>query len=102
MRKAVHAAFSYPVLVNGVALSARWHTKQRLIGQLENGGYAEILENLESLVFMADELEEKSVLLEQGTEVVITHPAYSSATFYLDVLMPNDGPLEVKYQVARA
>lgn len=101
-RKAVHAAFSYPVKVNGtIDVTARWHTKQALIGELDSGGYSEYVASNEQLVFDTDELLGGAVELAPNDVITIDHPAYAGIVFTLDTMVEADGPTEQKWRVVR-
>ncbi|HGE7063275.1 TPA: hypothetical protein ACGCAJ_004704, partial [Serratia marcescens] len=64
-RRDVHASLSvsarYESYTGEVVddLSVRWHNKQALLGDIENGGYASVIEGIERIIFMRAELQEK-------------------------------------------
>lgn len=89
-------------------LTVRFHTKIDRNGDLD-GDYAEIIENVDRLVFLDSNVAEVSdALVENGEaplvlarKAVVTIPEYKNATFVLDTLEPPDGPLESIWLVAR-
>lgn len=98
----MHAAFSYPVKVNGVIdVTARWHTKQALVGELDSGGYAEYIASNNHLVFNSDELTAGAVELKPNDVISMSHPAFVGIDFILSERVETDGPLEEKWQVVR-
>lgn len=90
------------------SLTVRFHTKIDRNGDLD-GDYAEIIENVDKLVFLDSNVAEVSaalvangeapIVLARKAEIVI--PEYKNATFVLDTLEPPDGPLETVWLVAR-
>lgn len=104
MRKVVHEALSVSALysdsvVTNIPITVRWHSKISVHGDLENQGYAQILEGVDRLLFYDAELAAATLELQRGGQIVIA--AYQNATFELDVRQPTDGPVNVIWSVAR-
>lgn len=91
-----------------VELYVRWHNKlARPVGDLENGGYAEILAGVDRLVFNADNL--AAPIQSDGTTAgpvtlarlgTVEFRQYDM-TFSLEHTEPSDGPLNVYWTVVR-
>lgn len=102
-RRTVHAAFSVPAHLNRsptpIALSVRWHDKfVKAIGDIGDG-YAQVLENIDKVMFDEDELTTKGITLARGD--VITLDEYDDFTLTLDTKEPSDGPLKVTWNIQR-
>lgn len=83
-----------------VEISARWHNKLTLAGDFENNGYAEVLQGIDRVIFMAADSQRIGVK-RGGT---ITFPSLggdgiSKATFVLHTRQPNCGPIEDVWHV---
>lgn len=111
-RRAVHAALSVQALYSDdytiipIPLRVRWHMKQQLVGQLDSGGYAEMIEGIERIVFDVQELTAKGVdLMRTGTieltDLAYQHPDGSRPTFELEVQELDTGPVERIWKVTR-
>lgn len=109
MRRDVHASLSVSaryesyaqdVIIDG--LSVRWHNKIAILGDLENGGYASVVEGIERIIFQRAELVELGVPLDEGDTIVITADGFDNARLTLKTQEPIVGPTEVVWQVARA
>lgn len=83
--------------LEGLTLSVRFKMKLRTQSPIDDG--ASILENVESLIFNADQLDALGLILEYGALIEI--PGYE-ITFRLDQEMDADGPLNRYWTVARA
>jgi hypothetical protein len=80
-----------------IGLRVRWHDKFGApIGDIGGGEYARAFENIDKIIFDADELSDRGLTLRRGG--VVTLPGY---TFTLDVREPTDGPLKVIWTVTR-
>lgn len=111
-RKAVHAAFSVSaaysddLVLQPIPLAVRWHMKQGLVGSLDDGGYAEMIEGIERIVFDMQELFDKNVELRRDGIIEITAPEYrlpdgSTFKFSLDVEEIDTGPVAKGWRVTR-
>lgn len=108
MRRDVHASLSVSARYESYSLdvvvddiSVRWHNKIAVIGDLENGGYANVIEGIERIIFDRAELLAKNVLLDEGDVIVITAEGFENARLVLKTQEPIVGPVEVIWQVAR-
>ncbi len=104
----VAALYTSPYEETSVTLYVRFHNKSaRPVGDLENGGYAEILTGIDRLVFQESNL--AAPLQPDGTTAAaVTLAAQGTVefetyglTFSLDVLEPPDGPENVYWTVVR-
>jgi hypothetical protein len=105
-RRAVHDALSVEVVYTGPdgltteTLSVRWHNRINRHGDLDVQGYAEIVENIDRVIFDLEELAAKGVTL--AREGSITLPEImGGATFSLDTQEPDSGPIERIWLVTR-
>jgi hypothetical protein len=94
-----YESYSQEVIVDG--LSVRWHNKQQLVGDRDSGGYAQIIDGIERIVFMQDELQAKGVTLEGGDVIIIKAEGYGNVGLVLQTQEPIVGPVEVIWQVSR-
>lgn len=95
----VGALYTHSPLDEPVGLRVRWHNKIARFGDLEDGGYAEIVEGINRLIFDADELDEKGIVLMKGAKVTLTDPGFNNAALVLDTAEPRIGPIEVIWGV---
>jgi len=82
-------------------LAVRWHSKQILLGDLQDTGYANFIEGVERIIFDRDELLLKTVILREGDVVTITAEGYDNVQLVLKTREPVRGPIEVVWEVAR-
>lgn len=94
-----YESYSQEVVFGG--LSVRWHNKQQLVGDMDSGGYAQIIDGIERIIFMRDELASAGITLEEGDTVVITAEGFDNVALILKTQEPVVGPVEVIWQVAR-
>lgn len=76
-----------------------------MVGQMEDG-YAEMIDNIERLVFDRDEISAAGIVLQRNDKITITEPLYqlpdgSYPTFYLDVEDETTGPVTQAWMVTR-
>lgn len=101
-RRQVHKTFAVRCLyretvdATAVDLLARIHNKIT-IGGGANGGYAQIIEGVSSILFSKEELIAKDVIPKQNA--FVTFPDYGS-NFQLDIRDPNTGPIVEKWSLA--
>ena len=95
---AQHRAVSSGTLTD---IDVRWHSKQVLLGDLSDTGYASIIEGIERIIFNRDELQEKAVVLREGDIVILTAPEYDNTQLALKVREETRGPVEIIWQVVR-
>lgn len=106
-RRAVQTAFGVLALYSSatvnppVEIRARWHHRlSRPFGDLENGGYAEVIEGIDRIVLIPETVDGEPVVL--ARKGVITFPEMlPGVEFELDHREPSDGPLEEAWAVAR-
>lgn len=85
---------------SGTQLGVRWHNKINRMGDLENQGYAEIVEGIDRMIFDLEELSAKGITLVRNG--VVTLPEImGSISFALDVQEPDTGPIERIWLVTR-
>lgn len=101
-RRAVHETLGVSALYQDSTMSApepirvRWHSKIDRMGDLENAGYAEIIEGLHRVILDAAQAR----LLAVRRTGVITIPVWS-ARLSLEALEPSDGPFEEIWTVVK-
>lgn len=95
---AQHADYLSGVLTD---ISVRWHNKQVLLGDLQDSGYASVIEGIEKIIFLRSELATLGVNLKTGDRVIITAEGFENAELTLVAQSPIVGPVEVIWQVAR-
>lgn len=112
-RRAVHTAFCVSAVykdpdgvVSAEALKVRWHMRQTLAGQLDNGGYAEVVEGIEKIIFDKDELQALALTPERNGTITLMAPEYrlidgSQPEFVLQYQDEDTGPVEESWQVTR-
>lgn len=101
-RRAVHKTLAVPAVyvddsMNGpMDIRARWHSRINRFGDLDRQGYAEIIENIDRIIFVPSD--HAGFMPKRGGRVTF---AQYGATFELDTREPKDGPLEVVWLVTR-
>lgn len=102
-RRDVHATFAVPCVYRGpngagpYNLNARLHTKIVVGGDLQGGGYSQIIDGVTRAVFNREELVTAGVVLRARGRV--TFPDYN-ITLELDVRDTLSGPITEKWSVA--
>lgn len=112
-RTAVHSAFEVPCLlargardgIGDIPLTARFHNRMGLTGDLQSQGYAEIIEGIQRVVLnrelLATALDGGELTLVRGD--IITFPDYiaigTDLTLMLDARDPYDGPVTERWAV---
>lgn len=82
-------------------LAVRWHSKQVLLGDFQDTGYANVVEGIERIIFDREELQAKSVILREGDVITITAEGYDNVQLMLKVREQVRGPIEQPWEVAR-
>ena len=106
-RSVVHKTFATlvdytaPGSTVAVRLSARWHNRLLLQGNLAEGGYPDIIEGIDYLKFDANELTEKSVTLKRTGRIEFVDPLWRGAVLSLEAKRPNVGPFDVIWDVTK-
>jgi hypothetical protein len=97
---AVSAFYVDETLSAEVPLTVRFHTKGQVVGDLDQQGYATMIENVNRLIFNEPELTSFSLVLRR--EGTVRFPDYNLA-FQLDVRDDTaTGPIEVIWTVVKA
>jgi hypothetical protein len=104
-RRDIHAAFSVEarysdsVAVDPVTLHARWLYRFGVpIGDIPGGDYAQIYDSIDRVVFDADELTEKNLVIRHGGQITFVKYGY---TFTIDVRQPDTGPVTQTWTVSK-
>lgn len=95
---ATHKAVSSGLITE---LAVRWHSKQVLLGDFQDGGYANFVEGIERIIFDREELFAKGVTPREGDVVTITAVGYDNVQLVLKVREQTRGPIELPWEVAR-
>ncbi len=108
VRRAVHDALAveatYSPLAedeDDVTLNVRWHAAgERLQGDLQGQGYAEVIADKDRIIFDAAQLETLEVVPQRGDRIIFTDPEIGELV--LEARLPTDGPVTVTWEVTRA
>ena len=100
VRRTVHKTFGVPAfykdssLSTPVAISARWHNKIERMGDLDNQGYAEIIQGIDRVLFDATEARTVGVkrLGEVSFPELAATPTSAIPTFILSTRETETGP----------
>jgi len=100
VRRTVHKTFGVPAfykdssLSEPVEISARWHNKIERMGDLDNQGYAEIVQGIDRVLF--DAIEARTVGVKRLGEVsfpeLAATPTSAIPTFILNTRETETGP----------
>lgn len=96
----VQAFYSDDLISVPVEIRARWHNRiNRPVGDLDAGGYSEIIEGIDRIVLIPVTPDGVCVSLQRlGT---ITFPSIKDVIFVLEHKEPESGPLEEAWAVTR-
>jgi hypothetical protein len=106
-RQTVHNTFgcdgSYTDTVTTVpvGLRVRWHPVKAMFGDLDNQGYANVLDQVNTVIFDKNELALKGIVLRAAGTVVMSDPLFNGAALSLSSKMPDDGPTEEVWMVVK-
>lgn len=100
VRRTVHKTFGVPAfykdssLSTPVEISARWHNKIERMGDLDNQGYAEIIQGIDRVLFDATEARTVGVkrLGEVSFPELAATPTSAIPTFILNTRETETGP----------
>jgi hypothetical protein len=96
---AVSATYQDASMLHPVDLRVRLHTRRASpFGDMEGAGFAEVIENVDRVVFDKDELSAKG--LTPCPKGVVSFPDYGMCV-RLDVREPSDGPIREAWRVVR-
>lgn len=96
VRRTVHKTFAVPALYQAdsvstpVACKARWHSKIEKTGDLDNEGWAQVIEGIDRVIFDVDEATTLGV--SRGGKIIF--PDLGNIAFELDTQEDPDGPIE--------
>ncbi len=93
---AVSALYKDDSLAEPVAITARFHTKLVLSGDLAGTGYAQVIEGAKFVILNRPEVTSVGITPQRGA--TLTFVDYG-ITVCLDVLDEADGPIEMKWAV---
>ena len=79
-------------------ITTRWHDKINRFGNLENAGWAQVVEGIDRLIFNRPELTSKGIVLTSNSVVTLLA---AGDKFQLDVKEPPNGPVEEVWVVVR-
>lgn len=102
-RQAIHEMFSVDAwyhdkdLPEKVAIRVRWHSRINRFGNLDDAGWAEMIEGVDRIIFERDEVAPLSI---RSGGLVYIH-SMDEAAFTLKAQEPSDGPFEETWSVAR-
>jgi hypothetical protein len=95
---AQHLAHSTGVLTD---ISVRWHNKLALLGDLQDNGYASVIEGIDRVIFLRSELTTLGIVPQIGDTVIMTAEGYDNVRLTLQVKEKVAGPVEEIWQVTR-
>lgn len=81
-----------------VAITARWHNKIEIGGDLESSGYAQTIEGIERVIFDVEELRTKGITLRNNGIVRMA----DGTVLILSSQEPMVGPVEQIWKVSRS
>lgn len=101
-RRDLHAAFAVSGQYNDTdtILSVRWHDRfVKAVGDVPGGGWAEVLENIDQIIFNEEELTALSITPVRGDTITLTD--YANFVLVLDTKMQRNGPVTIGWNVTR-
>lgn len=114
VRKVVHDTLSVSahyqdnMITSPQAIQARWHSKIELQGDLNYQGYAEVLENIDRIIFNVADARNLNikrgglVTFHSYAQTLLDGTCLDAPTFILDSKEPTAGPHEEIWRVTRA
>ncbi len=107
-RRAIHRKMSVAATLQSASsgvltegITVRWHNKIVVLGDLQDSGYASVIEGIERIIFSMDEMELLGFVPGVNDVVTITAEEYGGAQLILKDMEPQVGPFENIWQVAR-
>lgn len=105
-RRVVHSTFGVQAFYKDASMNvqvetrARMHTRlARPFGDLNDGGYTEIIEGIDRIVLIPETVDRRPIVLRKAG--VMTFPTmFPDVRFVLEHEHPTDGPLEVSWAVS--
>ena len=114
VRRTVHKTFGVPAFYQDSSLSepveirARWHIRNGMTGDLENQGYAEIMQSVERVVFEADAA--RAIPVRRGgilsfPDMIVRTDSIGNQSVPFSLVLntpePPDGPFNEVWSVTR-
>lgn len=104
LRRIVHAVMAVEAKHRAVnsgdetEITVRLHTKgPRLVGDLQGQAYAEVLMNVDRMVFNVEQIEAAGIELQRNDVIVLTE--FGDQEYTLDSSEPARGPIETVWNV---
>ena len=105
-RRVVHATFGVQAFYKDASMNAQVETRARLhtrlarpFGDLNDGGYTEIIEGIDRIVLIPESIDGYPITLRKAG--VMTFPTmFPDVRFVLEHEHPADGPLEQSWAVS--
>lgn len=107
VRSIVHETMAIPAVYtdgqcgDSASLRVRFHSKINRFGDLTEQGWAEIVEGVNRLIFDKRELDEQGVVLRSGGQVTLQARGFENIVLVLHVREPEEGPINVVWQVSK-
>ena len=107
VRQTVHDTFGILALYvddqSGVQeeLRVRFHTKINRFGDLQDAGWAEVVEGVNRLILNKTELDLKEITPVRGARLVFIPASFEGLELILQVQEPSTGPVDVVWQVSQ-
>lgn len=105
VRRVVHNTFAASALYAANSVStptipckARWHSKIDRVGNLDNEGWAQVIEGIDRIIFNVDQA--RSINVARNGKIAF--PDLPGFEFILDTKEDADGPEEETWLVSRA
>lgn len=107
VRQTVHKTFGVPALYadsatpSPVDVRVRWHSRIEQVGDLENQGYANVIQGVDRIVFLSSDARSLGVK-KNGTVKILNsfEPGVDEPVFVLVAREPKTGPVEEIWNVA--
>lgn len=105
LRRTVHKTFGVQAFYSDstvtvpVEMSARWHNKIDRFGDLDNQGYAELIQGIDRVIF--DVAEARTVGVRRGGEIRFPELGDPQPAFILNTREPDSGPHDEVWSVTR-
>lgn len=106
-RRAVHSTFAIDMLYVHRSLAAptplrvRYHTKQDVLGDLQNEGYPMSIDGIERVIFDIEELTLNGVVIERGAKLNIVDKSWPAGTLIIETKEKSEGPVEEIWRVVK-
>lgn len=107
LRRDVHAHLGVQAFYQDDSMDApleirvRWHNKQQLTGDLEGEGWAQMIEGIDRLIFMAADARAMGIKRTGQIHIPDLDNEDQEARFELDAKEKTTGPIEEVWKVTR-